>query len=60
MRHGSKEAKRIKRVAQKNPEKVALAAGLAALVALAEFEAVNKAAAAIKQAINQTLNLVRL
>ena len=51
-----KEAKRIKRVARKERKKVELAelaaelaAGRAALVAIAEFEAVSKAATVIKE-----------
>ncbi len=63
------EAKRIKRVAlkeRKNVELAALAevaaeqaAGRAALIAIAEFEAVAKAAAAIKEALEEmTLTIV--
>ncbi len=44
-----KEATRIKRVAAKERKKVELAAGRAAVLALAEFEAVANAAAAIKR-----------
>ncbi len=62
-----KEAKGIKRLAKKELKKVSqaelaeeLAAGRAAVAALAEFEAVAKATAAIKQALeDKTLTLVR-
>ena len=59
-----KEAKRIKRVARKKRKKVALAeelaVGRADVAALAEIEAVAKAAAAIKQALeDKTLTFVR-
>ena len=64
-----KEAKRIKRVARKERKKVELAAqaelaaeqaaGHAALVAIAEFEVVAKAAAEIKEALEEmTLTIV--
>ena len=62
-----KEAKRIKRVARTERTKVELAelaaelaAGRGAVVALAKFEAVAKAAAAIKEGLEgKTLTLVR-
>ena len=53
-RNEKKSSKRIKRVAAKEREQVELAAGSAAVVtlrALAEFEAVAKAAAAIKEVL---------
>ena len=61
-----KEAKRIKHVARKKRQKVELAeldaelaAGRAAVVALAEVEAVAKAVATIKEALDEkTLTIV--